>query len=79
MYYSKRYAETENYSVMDLPLDAFLSIYGDNVNTGICSNLCDSCKNIGCKLYDCAGELADVMEQDGYGNYYVAQCQCFKK
>ena len=73
MYYSIRYADTENYSVMDLPLDAFLSIYGDEVNTGECSHLCDSCK--GC--YECIN--ADVWEKDGYENTFVVACNCFNK
>lgn len=63
--------------ICELPDDVFNVIY-DEYNNGVCSCLCDSCKDEGCKLYDCAGEKADVMERDGYGNYYVVKCQCFK-
>ena len=64
--------------ICELPDNVFNVIYGDECNNGVCSNLCDKCKDIGCKMYDCAGELADVMERDGFGNYYVVKCPCFK-
>lgn len=73
MYYSKRYVDTENNSIMDLPLEIFLNIYGDEANTGECSHLCDTCK--GC--YDCV--CADMWEKDGYGNTFVVACDNFKR
>ena len=63
--------------ICELSDDVFNCIYGDEYNNGVCSDLCDSCKNEGCKMYDYAGEFADVMERDGYGNYYVVKCPCF--
>lgn len=68
----------ERVGIMELPEEVFNSIYGDECCNGICSCLCNSCKDEGCKMYDCAGEVADMMERDGYDNYYVVKCQCFK-
>lgn len=62
--------------MMTMTDEAFNAVYS-NICTGKCFNLCDSCDYSVCKEYDLL--LADMIEHDGYGNYYVVQCPCFEK